>query len=610
MKRIFFLLVALAPIFGAEAPASLDALPVLHQQRIKPFAVAAEEIVLSITGKPRFGLTEVGETEIKITTKMKPVDLVLDLMLDADAWRARPLLYVPYLPLQEQLHLPGQWASLQQLDDPSAQALMVQALQKQRAAKQNGEVVEMRAIDRAIVSLAERQAEAESVLSGREISLAPLAANDAQRDWVLQKLLPQLDDRALSEGRAWISQIWPVRERAVKGLDPSEGRNLLAVQNPWLTIDDLALRPDARFVDWPNQPVKDAAKAWGDALRGNANLDAATATLTAALRASGIDAYPSNNKIHVELLYRNFKPFTWAWLLYIAGGIITALGARGANERRRGVAAHTGIALTVAAIVCTLIGLGIRLVITQLGAVTNLYETLIYVSLIVGILGLVFAFTTRNALYVVAAGLGAGMCAMIGEAIPPELGANITQLQPVLRSRFWLFVHVKTVVASYGAFLLALVIGNIVLAKAAIEKRAVQADEARSIYRSLQVGVVLIAAGTLLGGFWAAEAWGRFWGWDPKEVWALVILLTYLIPLHLRYAGVVGPTGIAAWSVFGFLSVIMSWYGVNFILGTGLHAYAFGSGGQSVVLPLCGLQVIVTTIQLLVIRSARKPADS
>jgi ABC-type transport system involved in cytochrome c biogenesis permease subunit len=560
IRSLTLLLLFAASSLGAEtailqAPAIVDSLPVLHQQRIKPFAVAAEEIVLSITGKPSFGLTQASAEGLKITRKFRPVDLTLDLMLHPDAWRERPLLYVPYRPLQEQLKINGQWISLAQLaGDPAAQAFVMQAVQKKRGMRQSGEVVELTALDQAAIALAERQAEAEAVLAGTDLALCPENAGDAQK--------------------------------------------------MWLTIDELALRPEAGPGEQKNAPVTDAAKAWGKALREAAGVDATTAALISALRSSGIADYPSDKKVRMELMYRKLCPFTWASLLYIAGGLVTALGMSKKAADRPRFTTRAGIALTFIAILCTVVGLGIRVAITDLGAVTNLYETLIYVSLIVGVLGLIFAFTTRNPLYVVAAGIGAGLCAMVGEAIPPELGQNITQLQPVLRSRFWLWIHVKTVVASYGAFLLALAFGNIVLAKAAIQRRAVQADEARSIYRALQVGVVLIAAGTLLGAFWAAEAWGRFWGWDPKEVWALVILLTYLIPLHLRYAGVVGPTGLAAWSVYGFLSVVMSWYGVNFILGTGLHAYAFGSGGQMYVLPLCALQIVVTTAELIRIKSA------
>ena len=101
------------------------------------------------------------------------------------------------------------------------------------------------------------------------------------------------------------------------------------------------------------------------------------------------------------------------------------------------------------------------------------------------------------------------------------------------------------------------------------------------IYRAMQVGVLLIAAGTILGGVWADASWGRFWGWDPKEVWALITLLVYLIPLHGRFAGWVTTFGLVVASVVCFLSVVMAWYGVNFVLGVGLHSYGFVEGGLS-----------------------------
>jgi len=100
------------------------------------------------------------------------------------------------------------------------------------------------------------------------------------------------------------------------------------------------------------------------------------------------------------------------------------------------------------------------------------------------------------------------------------------------------------------------------------------------IYRTMQVGVLLIASGTILGGVWADYSWGRFWGWDPKEVWALITLLVYLIPLHGRFAGWVNTFGLVVASNVCFLSVIMAWYGVNFLLGVGLHSYGFVEGGS------------------------------
>lgn len=108
------------------------------------------------------------------------------------------------------------------------------------------------------------------------------------------------------------------------------------------------------------------------------------------------------------------------------------------------------------------------------------------------------------------------------------------------------------------------------------------------LYRAMQVGVLLVAAGTILGGVWADVSWGRFWGWDPKEVWALITLLVYLIPLHGRFAGWVSTFGLVAASVVCYLAVLMAWYGVNFVLGVGLHSYGFTEGGgQGVVISVC-----------------------
>ncbi len=108
----------------------------------------------------------------------------------------------------------------------------------------------------------------------------------------------------------------------------------------------------------------------------------------------------------------------------------------------------------------------------------------------------------------------------------------------------------------------------------------ITSEFAAFVYKAIQVAVVLLAAGTILGGVWADRAWGRFWGWDPKEVWALISLLVYLAILHGRYAGWFGNFGLCVGSVLGASAIAFSWYGVNFVLGVGLHSYGFGTGGQ------------------------------
>lgn len=193
----------------------------------------------------------------------------------------------------------------------------------------------------------------------------------------------------------------------------------------------------------------------------------------------------------------------------------------------------------------------------------------------------------------------------------PVWDKGIEALQPVLRDRLWLFAHVLTVTAGYGAGLLGWGLGNIALGYYLFGRyrlvevgerrlkgerhrpqsgefsgsRFVEAPEAcyslaQYIYKAIQVAVILLTAGTILGGVWADRAWGRFWGWDPKEVWALISILVYMAILHGRYAGWVNTFGIAAGSVIGMISVVWAWYGTNYLMPAGLHAYAGeGSGG-------------------------------
>ena len=187
----------------------------------------------------------------------------------------------------------------------------------------------------------------------------------------------------------------------------------------------------------------------------------------------------------------------------------------------------------------------------------------------------------------VSAAAGAAALAAFVAWHAPVLDRSFTPLQPILRDNFWLTVHVLTIVSSYAAGALAWGIGNVALGYYLCGRYGERGEPetcsalASAIYKSIQVAVVLLATGTILGGLWADLAWGRFWGWDPKEVWALITLLVYLAILHGRYAGWVGHFGIAAGGVLGATAIVMSWYGVNFVLGVGLHSYGFGSGGQA-----------------------------
>lgn len=612
MNRILALALLALTLAAADG---LDRLPVLHQGRVKPFAVAAEEIAFSITGRSPFALPVLqGGQRIPGPDAIPATSLCMQWMAKPEDWRAQPVAWLPFIPLREQLRVPGQWASHAELS--AAGGVLQAAAQKRQQRDNAGARIVWTAMDEAAAQTWGRMWELDEALSGRAIALAPAISDAASEDWILRRALPLMSGNG---DRPW-------QERA-RSAGPTPDAERLRRADPWLSMEDLVWRPDP-LLEGPDSPWRallDAGaqlrEAWNAGDR--ARVDAAATALAGELRRAGqahtawlrshgaiaVADYPGAGRIDAELAYRSLRPFTWAWVLFALGGILSGVSlARGS----RGAWWKAGVACTLLGCLACVGGLGVRLAISPWGAVTNLYETLVYVALITGILGLVLAWTGRRPAFVVAAAVGAALCAMVGEAMPADLGAHIGQLQPVLRSKFWLWVHVKVVVGSYAAFVLAWVLGNWALARAAWHRQPVDKAEAQAIYRCLQVGVVLIAAGTLLGGVWADQAWGRFWGWDPKEVWALVILLVYLVPLHLRYVGSVGPTGMAAWAVHGFQSVVMSWYGVNFLLGAGLHAYAtgsgFGSGGQLIVLPLVLVQTILAVVWQ--VRAYRPPSTS
>lgn len=252
--------------------------------------------------------------------------------------------------------------------------------------------------------------------------------------------------------------------------------------------------------------------------------------------------------------------------------------------------------LGVASCLLQLIAMGLRVWVAGRPPVTNMYESLLWVSF--GVLGmglLFFWHRTRLGLLGLSSflsGVGLMIASLASSSPEASLDAGIRPLMPVLRSPVWLMVHVLTITLSYAAFALTFGLSHLALWLAVRRRVSVQQLSLGNwIYRTMQLGVFLIAAGTLLGGVWADYSWGRFWGWDPKEVWALITLLSYLILLHGRYAGWLRPFHFVIGSILSFLSVLMAWYGVNFILGTGLHSYGFSKGGQGWIALFVGLQL-------------------
>lgn len=225
--------------------------------------------------------------------------------------------------------------------------------------------------------------------------------------------------------------------------------------------------------------------------------------------------------------------------------------------------------------------LGIRSFILSRPPVSNMFETLLYVPWVAVGLGLLLYFFSGLSRFLI---FSATLIALILLTILQITGLNngLENVQAVLNSQYWLIVHVLMVVGSYGAFLLSGVMGHIYLIDYIRIKGRSFSQLSKAILQTMYLGTALLISGTILGGVWAAESWGRFWDWDPKESWAFISSAMYLLVIHAYRFHKIHHFGLAIGSIIGLQVISFTWYGVNYILGTGLHSYGFGSGGEKV----------------------------
>lgn len=372
-----------------------------------------------------------------------------------------------------------------------------------------------------------------------------------------------------------------------------DGNLLQAVPNPGGLNEDWGSFADLQHTDLIEvvQPAAKAVSKLREAIKSGDQSRLLSSAQTARVELSRLGPVPEEKLMAREVNYNQSHPFRRAWILYLAGLLVLAF-VKNSDTRTPGY--WVGFSLITAGFLMHIYGFALRSMISGRPPVTNMYESVIWVAFGAVLFALIFELISSKRYYLMAASAGAVVCLVLADTLPTVLDPSIQPLTPVLRSNFWLTIHVLTITLGYAAFMLALGLGHIVLWKCALRPKEETniASLHDALYRALQVGVLLLAAGTILGGVWANYSWGRFWGWDPKEVWALIALLGYLAILHGRYAGWLRKFGIAAWSVVAFLGVVMAWYGVNYVLGAGLHSYGFGTGGGKYVAVYVGVEVL------------------
>jgi ABC-type transport system involved in cytochrome c biogenesis permease subunit len=223
----------------------------------------------------------------------------------------------------------------------------------------------------------------------------------------------------------------------------------------------------------------------------------------------------------------------------------------------------------------------VRIMISGRAPITNMYETVMFSGYGSLLLGLIIGHFRKEKTFVYVGLAYNAMTLMMLNFATGMLSDAINPLVPVLRDNFWLSTHVTTIILSYGALALSWVLANTVLLKRRFSVLAAGDERyyADLIYSCLKYGTVMLAAGIILGGVWADYSWGRFWGWDPKETWSLIVLCIYMSILHGRYTNWIPAKRFVMLVAGAFMSVMMAWFGVNYILASGLHSYGFSEGG-------------------------------
>lgn len=303
------------------------------------------------------------------------------------------------------------------------------------------------------------------------------------------------------------------------------------------------------------------------------------------------------NKIPLEVFYYDANLLFYSQWVFFFAVILTALWWLAINNKILRVSVNLtnllGLALLAFAIT-------LRCIIRERPPVTTLYETILFSTAIAVMLSLIVEMLYKEAISLsVASFLGLIGVFLANKYEMREGSDTMPALVAVLDTNFWLSAHVTTIVIGYGAGLVATALSHVwILGRLIGWRRSYPKfyeNFSRSIYGVICFCFVFTLIGTVLGGIWAQYSWGRFWGWDPKENGALLIVLWCLVIIHARLGKFLSPDGIAWTSIILGIIVSFSWWGVN-LLGVGLHSYGFTRGLWNSLLIFWSIEVLFTIV--------------
>ena len=480
--------------------------------RIEPAATLASEIMRKVAKKSSW-------------EGMNASEVFLHMQANPSQWQGVPIIKVANSELQKTLGITGGYASFNDLVLPREMGGYKLGNMASQAFSKNSN--ERTKLDKEIINVDERVNILYNVFSGHFFTVFPVAGHSNNK-WVSAHEANMLGD----QGEAFAKQA-------------ASGYLAAVAQKEWATASQLLNRIKSYQLQ------------------------------------EGGDIIPSNTKIKLEVFYHKAdvfgklsKIFLTVGLLLLLLQIYTIFNPKSHPARLKKAA----FVLIVFFFAIQTAGLAVRWYISGHAPWSNGYESMIFVSWATLLAGLFLAGRSEITLSLTTMLAGLTLLVAGFSWMSPE----ITNLVPVLKS-YWLIVHVAIIMASYGFLGIGAMLGllNLVLMILRNPKNEIRVNHTIKelvviIHISLIAGIFLLAAGSFLGGIWANESWGRYWGWDPKETWAMVTILVYSFIVHMhKIPGFKGNFAVSAAALLGFGSVLMTYFGVNYYL-SGLHSYAQG----------------------------------
>ena len=317
------------------------------------------------------------------------------------------------------------------------------------------------------------------------------------------------------------------------------------------------------------------------------------------------------NKIPLEVSYYNADFLYKSLILFVVAFLVAALSWLLPYRRMAGLVYPLFLAPPTLLLITAIT---YRCIIRERPPVSTLYETILFITAVIAVVAIVIEYINRQKIALsIGAFLGMAGIFLAYRYEAKEGVDTMPSLIAVLDTNFWLATHVTTVTMGYAAGLLAAAIAHVYILGRAFGFRRSDKEFYKNVtrmtYGVLCFGLVFSVVGTVLGGIWANDSWGRFWGWDPKENGALMIVLWELAILHARMGGYIRDLGLAVASVFCGMIVAFSWWGVN-LLGVGLHSYGFTSGIMQSLVGFWSVETLVMLGGLYVWYLQRRPVPA